>query len=348
MVSLPWLPLALLPALAALVACTGSHNDLGQTDASSSGTGGASGGSPPVGAGGQGGGPTPVEPDLPPALTVVNAIVDRPELSLCFLRSPSDASDPATPWPSGSLPYASAQPIELPGSIVPSQTEVEILVLTGGLGGVDGESCRAIADDPASFPQLELLSLGLAPADTFTKGRHLLLAVTGCFGGLSHDGEALEDICGASYSPTSPTPSVVFAPLSRLTDPSAVGLQLVNATGAGRSLDFFLTPSLAGALELSIVTGVVPGAASPFPPSNLLSSVELVGPSAAGLRATVSAVASLSHESLLGDAMTGGDVDATAFSNGKNVAIVAVGPSPGSASGAWWNPFAFVAVAATP
>lgn len=333
-----------------LAACSGSHTDLAADTSSASvgGAGGADGGSSSLGGFSNGGAPPVIEPDGPPKLTVVNGIVDRDSLALCFLESPANASDAAEPWPEADLDYAHAASVSLPGAPIPEDTDIEILVLTGDLGAAGASDCRAIADDPFGFAGLEVLSLGIAPATTFTQPRSTLLAVTGCFGGATHDGDELEDICGPSYTPESPTPGIVFAPLSRIGSGAGVGLQVVNATGALDTIGVYFQSAVDGTLDQSVAQQVVPGAASPFPPNTALSASELGGPSSATLRAMIDLLPADESIVSLGEAMNAGGVTAGDFVNGGNVVLIAVGPSPGAPTNSWWNPFAVVAVVADP
>jgi len=191
-----------------------------------------------------------------------------------------------------------------------------------------------------------VLSIGVAPAATFTAQRSILLAVIGCFGGPGHDGEGLESICGVGYSPDTPTPGVVIAPMSRLISVGAVGLQVVNALGNGALADVYVRPSFDGVLETLVATAVVPGAAAPFPPNGVFAAAELGSPAAGGVRASV-VPGPMTQEIVLGDAMDNGGVRGTDFANGRNVALVLTGPAPGSASG-WWNDFSVVALDTDP
>ena len=333
-----------------LAACSGSHNDLAADTSSASvgGAGGTGGAGSSQGGFSNGGAPPVIEPDGPPKLTVVNAIVDRDTLALCFLESPASASDGAMPWPEAELAYAHAASVALPGDPIPAEGDIEILALTGDIGAAGAADCRAIADDPFGFAGLEVISLGVAPATAFSQPRSTLLAVTGCFGGETHDGDDLEDICGASYLPDSPTPGVVFAPLSRIGSGSGVGLQVVNATGAQDTIGIYFRSAIEGTLEQSVAQQVVPGAATPFPPNTALSASELGGPSSATLRAIIDLLPDDESIVSLGDAMSAGGVTAGDFVNGGNIALVAVGPSPGAPTNSWWNPFTVVAVLADP
>ena len=352
---LPWgrqrMRLAFLSALlCALFACEGSHNDLGADTTSASTGGGAAGGGGSGGGGSpaQGGAPAVVEPDGPARLTVIHGIVDRPSLQLCFAASPSDPGDDAEPWPPSPLDFASAEVIsELPGAPLPSSGSVEILVLTGDLEAAGGATCRELADDPGAFEGLEVLSLGVTPVASLTSPRSFALVVSGCFGGDGHDDVSAELLCGSGYTSLSPTPSIVLAPLSRVTAPTGIGLQLLNATTGGSSLDGAIKPSFDGVSFMPIASLVVSGQAAPFPPNTSISASELGVPSEALVRLVAgSAIATV--ELPLGDAMAAGGIDGADLANGENVALVAVGAAPGAPALAWSNGLALVAVDADP
>lgn len=339
-------PLIVTSTVLWLLACEGSHTDLAVDSTSTS-----TGGSAPIGGSGggdggaaNGGAPPIVEPDGPSRLTVLHAIADRPSMQLCLLESPANANDPSEPWPSAPLEYArTAIASDLPGSLLPSSADVEILVLTGDLDEIGAATCRDVADDPAAFAGVETLSLGVTPTSTFTMPRSLLLAVNGCFGGETHDGKDLEPICGPGYTPDTPTPGVVVAPLSRFTTPTTIGFQVVNALSSRSTVDGFVRPSFDGVLESPISYMVVSGAALPFPPSTLLTASELGSIEAAVAR--ISVVGSQASEEItLGAAIENGGVSSAVFANGRNVALVAVGPSPTSPVEPWANDFTVVVV----
>ncbi|MBL8742037.1 MAG: hypothetical protein JNK04_13110, partial [Myxococcales bacterium] len=84
------------------------------------------------------------------------------------------------------------------------------------------------------------------------------------------------------------------------------------------------------------------------PPNTALSASELGGPSSATLRAIIDLLPDDESIVSLGDAMSAGGVTAGDFVNGGNIALVAVGPSPGAPTNSWWNPFTVVAVLADP
>lgn len=327
--------------VALMVACEGSHTDLGQDTTSASSTGGAE---PLVGGGGAGGGdggaPAIVEPDGPASMTVVNGIVDRPAMRLCFLESPANDEDDAEPWPEDRLEYAHAatDPPLVEG-------DVEVLILTGDLDTIGSQTCRSIADEGTEG--LEVLSIGVLPASATTMPRSLLFAVTGCFGGEDNTADDTDPICGPGYSPDTPTPGVVIAPLSRFTEDTAVGIQIVNALGSHEIVDGFMTPGFAGVQESVIAIEIASGAVAPFPPSTVFSASSLGSAADADVRIVSFNGLPSDGAFSVGEAMQNGGLDGTAFGNGQNVALVVVGPSPGLGVG-WWNDFAVVAVDTDP
>lgn len=329
-----------MAAAALATACEGSHTDLGQDTTSASSTGGAE---PSVGGGGAGGGeggapPVIVEPDGPASMTVVNGIVDRAAMRLCFLQSPANGADQAEPWPDDDLGYArAAKDPPLP------EGDAEVLVLTGDLEVIGAASCREIADAPLEIEGLEVLSIGVLPASATTMPRSLLFALTGCFGGEEHTADDSDPICGPGYSPETPTPGVVIAPLSRLTEETALGIQIVNALGSRELVDGFMTPGFSGVQESVIAIDIASGAVAPFPPSTVFSASSLGSAADANVRIVSFNGLPSDGTFSVGEAMANGGLDGTAFANGKNVALIAVGPSPGLGVG-WWNDFAVVAV----
>ncbi len=336
---------ALVTSLVALAACEGSHSDLGQdTTTSTTGAGGAAaGGGGATGGFNTGGAPQITEPDGPPALTVLHAIADRPAMQLCLLASPDDSGDDAAPWPSEPLVFA--QPAVAPP--LPAASDVSILVLTGDLDAIGGALCRDIRDDPTGFSGLEVLSLGIVTEADLSAPRSILLAITGCFGGEGHDGDALDLVCGPGYAPDAPTPGAIVAPLSRYPNIENIGFQAVNATSAGALIDVYGQSSFDGTPELTIATLVPPGGAAPFPPSTVFSAAELGMPRIASVRAQSDATGD-STTVLLGDAIDHGGISTEVFANGRNVALVAVGPAPGAPSASWHEDFTVVALDSDP
>lgn len=336
----------LLALAVALVACEGSHSDLGveQTTSSASTTGATTGSG--QGGEGTGGGDTIVEPDGPPKLTIVHGVVDQPAIQLCFLASPPEAADPAAPFPAEPLAWAHAVSVDLPGDPIPADGDVEILVLAGDLGSIAGLGCRALADDPGAVPDAIVQSLGVAPRSAIDMPRSLLLVPTGCLAP-GHDDPLATQVCGETYTADTPTPNVVLAPMSRVLDFDAIGFQAVHAiSGTSLEVDVGVVPM--GGSERTVGDDVTFGEISPFPPNRSLTGTQLEGPSAALLRTYIDPGGTVNAEILLGEAMTNGSLEADAFKSGTNVVLVAVGPTPGTAKGSFWNEFTFVALRSDP
>ncbi len=334
-------PVVLTPIYAlALWACDGTHDDLGQTTSTTTSGGGGAGGGTTVGGGGA---PSIVEPDGPARWTIVNGVIDRDAIALCFLKSPADPSDAASPWPEADLAFARGASIALPGAPVPADTDIELVLLAGALDDLGTLDCRALADDPSAVAGLDVLSLGVLPAETVTRPRSLLFVPTGCLGGAGHE-DALDDVvCGAGYAPDLPTPGLVVAPVSRLTNAERVGLQAVHASSAA-PLDVFVTPVFDGAAPSLMAGGIVAGEAAPFPPFAPFSIADLGSGTGPHLTTMLEGNATPLHDSTFGEALALGDLANADVANGKNLAFVAVGAPPGTAAGTWWRPFTWVAV----
>jgi hypothetical protein len=331
--------LAVLSGLG-LGACDGTHDDLGLTTSSTTtGSGGAGGG---TGAG-AGGAPSIVEPDGPTRWTFVNGVVDRDQIALCFLKSPADAADAASPWPTDGIGFARAASIDLPGAPVPADSDLELVLLAGAIEDVGALDCRALADDPTAVPGLDVLSLGVLPAETATRPRSLLFVPNGCLGGLDHEDANDDLVCGLGYAPDLPTPGLAVAPISRVKNPERVGLQAVHASPTG-PLDVYVTPVFDGAAPSLMASGVVSGQAAPFPPFAPFSIADLGGGTGPRLTTHLAGMAMPLDDATFGDALGRGGLVTADVANGKNVAFVGVGAQPGLAVGAWWHAFTWVAV----
>ncbi|NUO47770.1 MAG: hypothetical protein HOV80_02820 [Polyangiaceae bacterium] len=329
------------------LACEGSHTDLGVEQTTAASTVAATSSSTGAGAGNEGGAPTIVEPDKPPKLTLVNGVIDQPAIQFCFLVSPPEAGDAATPFPETPLAYAKPVAFALPSDPIPAAGDVEVVVLTGALSAVGSVGCRELADDPVAIPDLIVQSLGVIPRDALEMQRSLLLVPTGCFA-MGHDDAMTPLICGDAYEPDTPTPNILIGPMSRVVEFDAIGLQAANAIG-GTSLtvDTGVVPATSPS-ERTVGDDVGFGAILPFPPYRGLSSSELEGPSGAAIRTYLDPGGTVNDEILLGEAMENGGLSAEDFQNGTNVVLLGVGPTPGSTEGPWWNPFTYVALRADP
>jgi hypothetical protein len=318
-------------------ACKTGPSDLG-IDPGGGGSGGASTTATTTGGrggeGGTGAGVVIVEPDLPARLTIVHGSPDRGEIQLCFASASGDSGL----LPEAPLGFAESLALADPASVLDVASELEILVFAGDLDGLSG-ACGDLADDPP--PGLDVASLGVVPAGTFSEPRSLALVVTGCFG--PAEAEGAEDGCGPGYGAETPTLYPVLAPLSRYPN-AAVGFSVLHATSTFEPLDVEIRPSQKNALPFPIVEDLPRGASLPFPPNTSFSKASLGAPSGAAAITRVSGAPML-VETNLGAAFSNGGLSSP--DNGSNYVLVAVGASPFAPEG-FWEPFTYVVVEANP
>lgn len=285
------------------------------------------------GQGGEGGAIPAIEPDLPPAFTLVSSYVDRDRAQFCWLESPADPDDPATPFPPGGLAFGKAQ--ALTEELLPPGKDLELITITGD---VSAERCRDLVDDPALFPDLEITSLGVAPKSVFETQRSLILAPTGCVGGDHAEKEATA-ICGPGYAASAPNPSLLFIQRSRLVDPTKIGFQVGSALGDIQAISIKLRPAVTDAEFAPIAGGVGPGTLVPFPPAHIFDEVTLGAATNFGIQVTGEGPP---IELTLGEALTGSGDDALNITVGTNVALLVLGSRPGLGEG-FWNPAKVIA-----
>lgn len=333
-----WVPLCSL-LLVATVSCEGSHGDLAatggaggntsssSTSSSSSGGGGGSAGAPPV-----------VEPDLPDKLTLINGSPDRSELQFCFVDSATRSG--GVLLPPQPLAFGHSFPIVEPAAVLTVESELEAIVVAGDLEQVVGTSCADLLLDPPVG--VDVVSLGLLPSNTFAQQRSLAFVVTGCFG--AADAEDAELGCGDGYTGTTPTLFPIIAPLSRLTEPSAVGLAVLNASSSFEPVDVRIQPNMKSAPKFPLASQVPRGGTLPFPPYIALNAATLGAPNGVKLFANRLGQ-SLEVEVVLGPALSAGGL--SSLDNGASYVFVAVGAAPAAPEG-FWEPFSFVVVEADP
>ncbi len=220
-----------------------------------------------------------------------------------------------------------------------------------GAGGTDGAAGAAGADGAAGAagaagtagaagagvelyppPPLQALPLPVIPAGTLVAERSFLLAARGCMGGGTlHSADWEEEVCGAGYSPTSPTLAPVLVMLSRVTADDAVGVQVVNATSDRRSLD---VRSVGPSASQSLARDVAPGAIKPRSPNLDCAAAEYGDPVAdAVLEVVENDGSTVRHSQTWGSALASSDL--TALSDGHTFAVVVAGPSLGIQPGTW-------------
>lgn len=184
-------------------------------------------------------------------------------------------------------------------------------------------------------PKLRVGELPVLPAGTLSSGYSLLLAATGCIGGPAFSDPLETYVCGATYTPSSPTLAPVVVPLSRVSTPGALGLQLVNAARAADPIDVSSRhPKGSSIPDIDIADGVVFGAVAPRPPLLGYSSSAFGSPLSASFLDVWSQNSSAPfYSSSWKDAL--GPLDDA--HDGKTYAVVLIGPRPNNTGQKWWN-----------
>jgi hypothetical protein len=296
-------------------------------------------------ASGAGGGP--VEPPGPTRLTVVNGINDYDAVLLCFL--PGEA-----PWPAaaGGLPFAAAQAVDLT-SAIPQGADVTPWVVAGNLGVIAGKTCTdtiALAQptDGGPAPPIVAAPLGVIPKAVLATPRSLLLVPTGCMGGPGHDNAGAVGGCGMGYSSQTPTTSVVFLGMSRITDPKHVALQVVSASPALPLMDVRILPNVMNAMEVDVAPSLSQGAIEPFPPFVGLTLTAFGQLSGVQIRTYQPQTTNPLSTTNLNDVLSASAVGTAGFINGAGLVLVAVGATPGAAAGPFWHPLTYALIKADP
>lgn len=353
-------PPSLLPTtgLAVLICagggCAEEHSRLAPDDAGtgaattttgSAGTGGGGGSS--TGAGGAGGDP---EPPGPTVVTVVNGVVDANAIRLCFPSFPGGAG--ADPWPSvGGLGFARAGRIDPVSPTVPNGQDVEVLVVGGDLAQTAGQSCADLAamTPNDAGPPVRVESAGVIPQSVFATERSLLIALSGCLGGADHDHEAVEQICGVGYQPSSPNVAMSVGFLSRQTSPDHVGMQFCHASQATPTSYLRLAPGIDGAVAQLVVPSWSLGAIAPYPPLWRFSRAGLGAVPEATLELSTN-VSTPEHRASFAEALSNSELTATDLVEGVGFTFVMVGASHtmGPDPGPWWHELSYTVLRSDP
>lgn len=329
-----------------------------------------------------------VEPPGPNALTLLHGVVDATRIAFCFAKVVNGLPEPVlgSPLPSAGLSWASALSVSsLPG-LDWAKDDILPVVVAGDFSLLGGKSCsEAIAlaesfadagadaesdaeppdasasdasldgDAPSDAavelpppPPLRAATLPVLPAGTLASGYSLLLAAAGCMGGPAFSDPMEVWVCGEGYSPAKPTLSPVLVPLSRLTKPGALGLQVVNAARAADTIDVSSRhPKDSSLPSIEIAYDVVFGAVAPRPP--------LLGYSASSFGSPVSAsFLEVWSQGSSSPFYTQGWKEAVELGglgevkDEKTYALVLVGPRPNNPGAKWWNGPRLVALPADP
>jgi hypothetical protein len=119
----------------------------------------------------------------------------------------------------------------------------------------------------AATSALRLRELPALVAGTLNGMRSTLLVATGCMGGFGFDNGSVSMLCGASYTPTTPTLFPVFVTLSRLTEAGRVGMQVVHASRATSYVSVSIMGAPPASIGFELVSRLYAGQLGPKPPS---------------------------------------------------------------------------------
>jgi hypothetical protein len=192
-----------------------------------------------------------------------------------------------------------------------------------------GGAQDAGADGGAAHSALRVRSLPAIPAGTLDGQRSYLLVASGCLGGFGFDAGNAELFCGDGYTPTTPTLFPVLVTISRLTQDGQVGMQVVHASRASRSVTVTIQSARGAALDFQLVGGIREGQVAPKPPSFAHTASDYALDSKVSLSG-----ASQLDETIAQALATGGTA---ALADGSSYALVLLGPSfdYGSPSALW-------------
>jgi hypothetical protein len=152
--------------------------------------------------------------------------------------------------------------------------------------------------------------------------------------------------CGAGYSPSSPTVSLVALGMSRIADPNRVNLQVAHAVMALPEVDFRIKPEekpewgLAPALSL--------GAVGPKPPFDSLQASAYGDILQAQLITYQPSSVNPSSKTVMSEVFSQSPVPLKDFKDGVSLVLVAVGSAPGLPAGAFWHKLTYAMVRASP
>jgi len=206
-----------------------------------------------------------------------------------------------------------------------------------GSGAAAGEG-GAPAAEPLEFPTLRARPVAALPAGTVHIGRSILLVLTGCSGGAAYTDHIETSVCGASYTPATPTLRPVIVKLSRVVGTGTVGLQAVHGSLATASLDVRASGD-SGAVSLVFASSLFFGSIEPRPADTRFTPFELgVQNFNYGLQA-VDETGSVAYQEAWSDIMTASGLSAILPS--RTYTAVFLGPDPLLIKEGWWNKVAF-------
>lgn len=318
-----------------------------------------------------------VEPPGTNKLTLLHGVVDATRIAFCFAKVVEGLPQPVigSPLPPAGLTWGAALSVTELSGLDWAKDDVLPVVVAGDFSLLGGKSCaEAIAlaesfalpdadaagdaepadasvsdaadagdapsDAPSELPpppKLRAAELPVLPAGTLSMGYSLLFAATGCMGGPAFSDPMEVHVCGADYTPSNPTLAPVLVPLSRVTKPGAMGLQVVNAARASDPIGVTSNhPKGSSIPGIPVASGVVFGAVAPRPPLLEYSATGFGSPiSASLLDVTSQNSSSPFYTQSWKDALDfGGLAD---VKDEVTYALVLVGPRPNNPAAKWWN-----------
>lgn len=215
----------------------------------------------------------------------------------------------------------------------------------GGQGGAGSGAAAAEggapAAEPLEFPTLRARPVAALPAGTVHIGRSILLVLTGCSGGAAYTDHIQTSVCGASYTPATPTLRPVIVKLSRVVGIGKVGLQAVHGSQATASLDVRASGD-SGAVSLVFASSLSFGSIEPRPADTRFSPFELgVENFNYGLQA-IDGGGSVAYQEAWSDILTASGLPS--ILPARTYTAVFLGPDPLLIKEGWWNKSAFALV----
>ncbi|MBK8254829.1 MAG: hypothetical protein IPK82_19485 [Polyangiaceae bacterium] len=223
----------------------------------------------------------------------------------------------------------------------------------GGLGGTgtggNGTGGNAGAGGAApNVPPIVVSAMPVIPASVLETEKSLLLVFFGCMGGPGH-ADGTEGLgCGFAYTPSAPNANLTLVAMSRVTDPSRIGIQFVHASVAMQPSDMRILPGFENATDVQVAAALALGGLAPKPAFLAMSRNDFGLLSKAALRTYAPNSTSLTSAAFIQDAFVNGEITDTEFVNGKNFTFVAVGGYPGVAIPSFWNTFTYAMVPSDP
>jgi len=212
-----------------------------------------------------------------------------------------------------------------------------------GPAGAGGEPAAGGAPGaaPLEFPTLRARPLAALPAGTVNIGRSILLVLTGCSGGAAYTDTLDKSVCGASYTPATPTLQPIVVTLSRALGIGMVGLQAVHGSPATASLDVRASGN-SGEVSLVFASSIRFGSIEPRPADTRFTPFDLgVDKSNFGLQA-IDEAGGVAFQEAWSDILAASGLSALLAA--RTYTAVFLGPDPHLIKEGWWNEPAFALI----